>query len=382
MKHSLCAAALFAAFAVTGCRQTSEPPEQPGPRVSGDTVTFPPASSQAAALTARTAEPAQPSHLHMTGRLVWNEEATVRIFTAFEGRITRILAPIGQRIEAGAALATIASPDFGQVQADAAKSALDLRQAEQNLTRLQELTTVGAVAQKELRAAEIDLARSRSEFQRTARRLELYESKSDRTDHDFMLKSPLPGVVVEKNINPGQIVRPDQITANAPPLFVVTDPERLWVLLDATEQVLPLLQTGTTVALNTPSYAGVSFTATIESISDAIDSASRTIKVRAAVANPERKLKAEMFVTADIIAPRIDGVDIASGAVFLKGNRHFVFVDQPRGTYHRREVTIVTEHDDRQIVTHGVASGESVVVEGGIILDQLMSEGSAEAGGP
>lgn len=373
----LLSATVAATLALIGCRPAPEKEERAGAIVRGETVAYPPDSPQVAALTTQAAEPARPGRVRLTGRLVWNEEATVRIFTAFEGRVTRIMSPVGQRIEAGLPLALISSPDFGQVQADAARAALDLKQAEQTLARLQELSAVGAAPQKELRTAETELSRARSEAQRATRRLEVHAGKPNAIDQEFVLRSPIAGVVVEKNINPGQIVRPDQITANAPPLFVVTEPARLWVLLDAMEQDLPLLRVGSTVALRTPTYPEDSFTAVVEAIADAIDPASRTIKVRAAADNAQRRLKAEMYVTAEVDAPGVAGVEIPSAAVFLKGDRQYVFVEAPRGTYRRQAVQLGLARDGRQVVTKGLSVGDKVVSDGAVILDQMVATGGS-----
>jgi len=179
---------------------------------------------------------------------------------------------------------------------------------------------------------------------------------------------------VEKNINPGQGVRPDQITANAPPLFVVTDPSRLWVLLDATEQDLALLKVGASVTLRTPTYPDATFEARVETVADTIDPNSRTIKVRATVDNTARRLKAEMFVTAEIATPAPEGVEIAAAAVFLRGDRHYVFIEESRGAYRRCEVKIGAERDGRLLVTAGLPTGAKVVTEGAIVLDQLITE--------
>ena len=57
------------------------------------------------------------------GRLIWDEDVTVRVFTPIAGRVTKVAVDAGQRIEAGQVLALISSPDFGQAQADARRAA-------------------------------------------------------------------------------------------------------------------------------------------------------------------------------------------------------------------------------------------------------------------
>ena len=103
--------------------------------------------------------------------------------------------------------------------------------------------------------AEADLARAVAEKTRALARMKFYTGSSNSFAPFFPLTTPIGGVVVEKNINPGQEVRPDQMLANAPqffsPLFVITDPARLWVLLDVSEKDLSSIRPGKPVAVQT-----------------------------------------------------------------------------------------------------------------------------------
>ena len=360
-------------LAFAGCQRAKEPAEAPSPQVEAGKVIFPADGPQVTALVTEPARVTQARGVRLTGRMVWDEDVTVRIFSAFGGRVTRIVAPLGQRVEKDAPLALVASPDFGVVQADAAKAALDLRLTEQTLARLKDLAGYGAVAQKDLLAAEIEFTRAKAEAARVARRLELFGGAALSTDQEFALKSPLAGVVVERNINPGQQVSPDQINANGPALFVVTDPTQLWVVLDATEQALPLLQPGVALQIRTPTWVGDGFAAQIEHVADAVDANSRTIRVRAKLENPERKLKAEMFVTAELAVAAPAGAEVPSSAVFLSGENNFVFVREGARAFRKREVKIGLEHDGWTHVVSGVAVGEPVVRDGALMLNGILS---------
>src|SRR4029077_1181604 len=111
---------------------------------------------------------------------------------------------------------------------------------------------------------------------------------------------PLDGFVVEKSVTPGQEVRPDQMLANMPqytaPLFVVTDPSRLWIQIDATEVDMAFLRPGCEFTFTSRAFPGQGFTGRVDTVSEFIDPATRTIKVKGSVDNSSRLLKAEMFV--------------------------------------------------------------------------------------
>ena len=105
-------------------------------------------------------------------------------------------------------------------------------------------------------------------------RVKLYGG-GEAVDSTFALRSPIAGAVVERSINPGQELRADSM-GNAPALFVVTDPSRLWLQLDATERELSLLRPGQEVRLNVTAYPDDAFTAHIDSVADFVDPQTKT----------------------------------------------------------------------------------------------------------
>jgi cobalt-zinc-cadmium efflux system membrane fusion protein len=274
-------------------------------------------------------------------------------------------------VSRGQALAKLASPDFGQAQADARRAQSDFALAEKNLNRLRELHAAGVSSRKDLAIAEADYARAEAELARATGKIRLYGEKTESVDQNFSLASPIEGVIVERNINPGQELRPDLQLANSPAMFVITDPARLWVQLDAAESQLASLKAGQKVRLRSSAWPDQAFTATLENISDFIDPATRTVKVRGSVENRERKLKGEMFVTAELQeAPRAD-LQMPEKALVLSGDNYYVFVEEKPGRYSRQEVKVDAVRDGIATVASGVKLGQKVVVEGNLFLHRL-----------
>jgi membrane fusion protein, heavy metal efflux system len=372
---------LYAAIAfsslllVAGCKSDSPSPPAPEPTVNGQNVSFPPKSPQLEVLKLETVVERDGSAHRLTGRVVWDEERTVRVFTPFAGRIETIRVKVGDRVRTGQVLATIGSPDFGQAQAELHKAEVDSALTEKSFARQRELLAHGVAAEKDVQSAEADFQRAKAELGRVRARAALYGG--DSAEHRFPLRTPLPGVVIEKNVNPGQEVRPDQMTSNMPALFVVTDPTRLWVQLDATEHDLGLLRAGQTVSLRTPAYPDETFAARVESITDFIDPVTRAIKVRATVDNPERKLKGEMFVVAEIRDEQRRSLMIPAASTFLVGAKHYAFVEQQTGQFTRVEVGVGKEVNGWVIVTSGIHAGQRIVSSGALLLEQLLETGKS-----
>jgi cobalt-zinc-cadmium efflux system membrane fusion protein len=374
--------ALLAALAGCGQKPMSYP-APPAPTVEGETVTF---SSNAPQLTSISVETAQPRHLavtHLTGHLYWDDNATVRIFTPVAGRVLEVKADLGDAISAGSPLAEIDSPDFAQARADARTAAGNLAAAQKAYDRTKELLAHGAAAQKDVDAAEAAWIGARAEYDRAQERLANYGGTDRSTNSVYVLRSPLAGVLVDKNINPGQEVRADQMLANAPnllaPLFVVSDPTKLWLQVDVAETDLSTVEPGEELRIYSPAYPDKVFQGRISRIGDTFDPATRSVQVRGEVENPDNLLKAEMYVTVDVIEnPRetVAAVEIPAKATFMRDNQYYLFIEQSPGCFVRQRVTLGTEQDGKVPVFVGVRPGQKVVTDGCLLLEALVEPAS------
>lgn len=353
--------------------------EQPAPRsvqppvVQDERIRFPLDSPQRAVLRSQPVVEERIETFRLAGRTVWDESRTARVFSPLGGRITKLSAQPGDAVKSGSTLALLASPELGQAQAEARRAQTDVGLAEKNLARVSELHGHGVIALKEAQSAQAERDRASAEHNRASMRLRLYGA-SDQVDPQFALRSPIPGIVVERNANPGQEVRPDQAQPGVPPLFVVTDPRHLWVQIDAPEAALAWLRKGGVLRLRSPAIPERVYEARITQILDFVDAQSRTVRLRASVDNSERRLKAEMYITAEIDVDRGAFLRVPAGAVFLRGETQYVFVDEGEGRYRRQQVKAEEAGFGIMRVRSGLAGGERVVTEGGLLLMQLLGD--------
>jgi cobalt-zinc-cadmium efflux system membrane fusion protein len=360
---------LLALFLLTGCGAKSQAPAEPRPAVSGDSITFPHGSPAVERLAVEKVQAPVDRDLILPGRLTWDEDRTVRVFPPFAGRVTRVVAKIGDRVRAGEPLLEMVSPDFGQAQADARKAQADLALATKTLERQRELSAAGIVSGKDLQQAETDHARARAEADRALGRIASYGHGAE-SSSSFVLRSPVAGTIVERNLNPGQELRPDQ---PGNPLFVVTDPTHLWLTLDASEADLRYLASGMPLVITSNQFPEDAFGGTLRQLSDFVDPVSRTIKLRGEVPNANRALKAEMFVSARLRVPRAQEPTVDARAVYLTGVRHYVFVRSGGNMFTRRPVRVGGDVNGRVPVQAGLREGEEVVIAGNLFLDQILN---------
>ncbi len=352
------------------------------PTVTGTRIVLPPGSVENSAVTLFTVAPRSNLASHVSGRLVWDEDLTVRIYTPVTGRVRQVLAYTGDEVAANAVLARLDSPDFAQAQADAHKASADLTLAQRNLTRLQELLAHGAVAKKEVDEAEDIFESAHSEQQRANARLTLYgEHDAHDVDGAFALCTPIAGVIVDRNINVGEELRPDLMLANDArffaPLFVVTNPRQLWVALDATETELPHLKKKQPLRIRSRAFPERVFEGVIEMIGSSLEPSTRTVRIIGLVQNPDLLLKAELYVDVEIgaLSNAETEVVVDSSAVFSHDGHASVFLEITPGTYEVHVIEVDSENAGEISVRNGLSVGQHVVAGGRLLLQSLLEDG-------
>lgn len=348
-------------LALAACSDSPPPPKAETIKVEGD-IAILAEPDKADFLKTATVNRDAGSSLRLPGRLVWNESKTVRVYPQVAGRIQTAAVDVGHKVKMGDLLARLSSADYGTAQSEARKAAADQQLARQALERSRQLHEAGVIADKDWQQAQAEAARASAEAQRASQRLSALGGDGDGS---YALRSPLSGVVVERNLNPGMEFRPEQ---PLPPLFVVTDPASLWLQIDASEADLRYLKAGATLAVEVKQYPGERFQGVIRHIADFVDPVSRTIKVRCEVPNPERRLKGEMFAQAVVDLLPSDALLLPATAVMLAGDQRYVLVDEGSGRYRRQRIEVGVERAGQVEVSSGLKAGDKVVAEGNLHL--------------
>jgi cobalt-zinc-cadmium efflux system membrane fusion protein len=301
----------------------------------------------------------------LPGRVAFDEDRTQRVASPIDGRAVSILVKLGDKVKAGQPLVQMSSPNVGQIQADAQKAMSDLTLAEKAMERVRKLQADGAVAEKEVAAAEGDLRKARSDSGRTTAQLKALGISASDPAVNVALRAQIAGVVVERNLLVGQEVRADQAT----PLLTVSSLDTVWVLGDAYEQDLGLVAEGDPVGITVPAYPGQVFPGKVTHVGDVVDPTTRTVKIRCVADNPGHKLKPEMFAKVDV--RNTSGrkfMTIPSKAVLTEGDKSVVIVATEGNVFRTRRVDVGPEMDGQMRILGGISPGEKVVTDGAIFM--------------
>lgn len=303
----------------------------------------------------------------LNAKVTYNEDVTARISAPISGRVLSIKTQLGDEVKAGQALLLMDSPDMGNAIADAEKANADVRLKQLSLHRAQTLYQGEAIARKDLESAQSDYAAATAESRRAALRLKnLAPQGIANTAEGYALRSPISGIVAQRQVNPGEEIRPDL----PDPLFIVTNPAMVWVTIDLPESLLAKVEVGHPVSISVDAYPDQNFAGRIEKIAPALDPVTRRITVRCSVDNSKNLLKPEMYAKVTLLAEADEtAFRIPNGAIVSNGLYSYVFVEIAPGVLKKRRIPLVAQYRDYSYAKQGLTAQDKVVTAGALLLN-------------
>ena len=314
-----------------------------------------------------------------SGRVTFDDLHVAHVLSPVTGRVIKIDAQPGQRVKKGDALAQIESPDVATAFSDLEKAQAEFGAAEKEATRQRELFDVHAGSQRDLESAQSNYSKARAELDRARKKARILRgNSSNRSDQVYTLRTPIDGEVIARNVNPGAEVQGQYTGGTVLELFTVGELDSVWVLGDIFEMDLGRVKAGTACLATVVSYPGRVFRGLADWVSDTLDPATHTSKVRCKIVNSDRALKPEMYATVGLPVDRQVALAIPRSALLRLGDQTMVFVEvgkAPDGRlrFERRPVVINEElGGDFLPVLRNLAKGERIVVSGAILLSGML----------
>lgn len=187
--------------------------------------------------------------------------------------------------------------------------------------------------------------------------------ETGRAQRTLTLYAPVSGVVVEKDVLAGQAVRAGQS------LYTIVDLSEVWVEAELREADAGLVEEGDPAAVELSALPGRTIRGQVEYVYPTLQSASRSLKARIAVPNPDGRLKPGMYATVRIAAPAREALTVPASAVLNTGERRLVFVDLGQGRITPQEVEVGRSGGGYVEVLAGLEPGQRVVTSAQYLLD-------------
>lgn len=352
------------------------------------------AKKAAPGITSTTLTPDQLEHLRIapvspvafrpevqtTGTVAFDGDLSTQVLAPISGPVMRILVQPGAWVKRGDALAMVSSPDFASAVSDFRKAQATAVQTRRVATLDSALFKNDAIARRDMEQAQTDAVSAEADRDAALQALQALGvdsgTLSKLRDNEpvaatlGVIRAPIEGTVVEKLINPGQLLQ-----AGTTPTFTIADLSTVWVMASVFESDLASVSRGDKVDVATGA-APRPLPGTVDYIEALVDPATKATQVRVVVPNTGHLLKRDMYVTATIHSSKEKhGILLPVSAVLRdENNLPFVFVQQSGGGFERRQVTLGSRVNDKYEIGAGLREGERVIQVGGLFLQFAQSQ--------
>jgi membrane fusion protein, heavy metal efflux system len=313
--------------------------------------------------------------LEVVGQLDFNQNRLARLSTRSDALVMEVRVDVGDEVKAGQPLAVVTSATVGEDTGRLSAAQARVRASRAAVTREQALVERGISPRQALEEAQAELAAAEGEREAAQAALGAAGASTGSQQGLFTLKAPFPGTVVAREAVPGQHV------AGGQTLLQIADLGTLWAQLEVPEADAMAVRVGQPVTLTFEGVPGAAREAPLTRVGASVDPATRTVRARVELPNPDHALKAGLFVRARVqVSSQHEALLVPRDAIQHGEGRTLVFVKTGEGLY--EPVAVELGAGDRQHVevVKGLAPGVEVVTTGAFLLKTEILKGSIGAG--
>jgi cobalt-zinc-cadmium efflux system membrane fusion protein len=325
-----------------------------------------------------------------TGVISPDEARVSHIVPLSQGVVEDLLVQLGDRVSKGQRLLVYDNVELGEYVGEYSnlsgllqKTEAQRNVAKKSLDRANSLIAVEAISPRELdlRRAEYQQANAevdsrRAELARAEEKLHRFgltdpeirqlnspehglEKSFHRTASHSVIRSPLSGVVTKFEVCKGEVVSRDK------ELLSIVDTSTVWALADVYEKDIRYVGRGGQCDVALSAYPGEVFKGTIAHLSDSLDPASRTAKLRCVLPNTDGRLKLEMFATVSLPTKESrTGIIVPATALQEINGQPVVFIQTEPAKFQKRVIELGERTKEVIEIRSGVKAGEKVVTNG------------------
>jgi membrane fusion protein (multidrug efflux system) len=249
----------------------------------------------------------------------------------------------GERVQRGQLLVQL---DDAQARADVAAAEAMVTESESQYRRSRELLQTQALSKSSFDQLEATVKSNRAKLGAAQARLE-----------DTVIRAPFSGRLGLRRVSVGTLINPGAV------ITTLDDTSVIKLDFSVPENFVASLREGLSVRASAPAFPGRVFAGKVSSIDSRVDLATRSVVVRALLANDDGALRPGMFLSVSLAKDEHDALVIPEEALTPEAERQYVYV-VTEGRASRREVRIGGRRPGSVEVLAGLDAGERVIVEG------------------
>ncbi|MGZ3902835.1 MAG: efflux RND transporter periplasmic adaptor subunit [Bacteroidia bacterium] len=295
------------------------------------------------------------NELKLTGKVVADQSKQLDVFPLVGGAVKNISVELGDYVEKDQVLAIIKSGEAADYEKQMIDAKSNYEVASKNAQVAEDMYASKLMSEREYLSAKQDLKKAEGELNKAKEFQKIY-NLGDQSE--YVVKAPISGFIIEKNINKDMQIRTD----NGQKIFTISQLNDVWVLANVYETDIDKIKENDTVFVTTIAYPDKIQKATIEKVYNVLDPQTRVMKIRVKLQNPDYLLKPEMYANVVVnYAEKEKMVTIASSAVVFDNSNNYVLIYYGGKKFKVQKVELYKTIGNKAYIASGVKENERIV---------------------
>jgi membrane fusion protein, heavy metal efflux system len=310
------------------------------------------------------------------GKIAFNGDTLTPVYSPYSGRVTRVIAALGAVVKRGQPLFELEATEYAQGETDLLAALAQLKLGSINEERKHAAYDAHGGSLQDWQQSQNDLAVAKANLAAVRNRLrilgladETIDAIGERGTPDALIPvtAPIAGLVVDRQLGPGQVLTAGGATA----LYTIADLSTVWLVANVREAEAPQVRLGQDVTVHVLALPDRDYKARLNFVGAAVDPTSRRVPVHAVIDSANGALKPEMYANFAIVtSPDSEAPAVSQQAVIHEGETARVWVMLTDHDVGLRQIRIGRERDGRVEVLEGLATGQLVITRGALFIDR------------
>ena len=300
--------------------------------------------------------------IKFNGLVDFNTDKVVNVFPLVSGNVQGVNVVPGDFVKQGQVLGVVKSAEVANYNSALITAATNVQLTAKQLSQQKDLFKSGLASQVDITNAEV--AYEQAVAGKTAAE-KILSINGNNTNGEYLIKAPIDGFIVQMNITNGMAIRPD----NNAGLFTISDLKNVWVQANVYEGNIGKVHQGDSVDVTTISYPDKVFKGKVDKMMDALDPATKTLKMRIVLPNPGYLLKPQMFATVTLENnENRTAISVSAKSLVFDNSQYYVVVLTGKNNVEIRPVQLISNNGITAYIQSGLKPGERVVASNAILI--------------
>ena len=291
----------------------------------------------------------------LTGSVDFDQDHQVNIYPPVSGNIQDVKVQLGDYVQAGQILAVVKSSEMAGYSNNLIIAETNVTNTKKQLDAAKDLYKSGLSSQLDVTTAQVNYDQAIGQLEMVKRVLKI---NGNNTQGDYVVKSPISGFIVQKNITNNTVIRAD----NGNNIFTISDLKDVWIQANVYESNINKVHLGDPVQITTLSYPDRVFTGKIDKVINVLDPTSKVMKVRVVLQNSDYALKPSMFTSVKVISPgNTEAICVSDKALVFDNSRYYVLKYSGNKKAVITPVDVLSMFGNKVYLKSGVNIGDKVI---------------------